>query len=465
MSIRWRLTLWFALVLLVILVISGIVLHTLLQRYLYNDVDNSLRAYSARVHGTFSPETISEPLDYAVIHDRLPPVNEFSSPGIYIQIIDSGGRVVARSDNLGNQELPVSPSLIEKAISGSGSIQTVTAGNNAEVRILASPLYMPGETLILEVARSLEPAEAALGRMRVSLIAGTLLALLLTGVLGAVLVRRTLKPVENITRTARSIEESSDLNRRVDYRGPHDEIGRLATTFDHMIEHLEKAFESQKRFIADASHELRTPLTVIQGNLDLLKRNLNEEDRQESLRAIERQSRRMTKISSDLLLLAEVESGQAVKKEIVSLKGLVFEELERARMQAGNRRVIAGRLEDIQVKGDILRLSQVLGNLVDNALRYTPDGGIITLSVYRSEDWAQLEVADTGIGIAPEHVPCIFDRFYRTDKARARAQGGTGLGLAIVKGIVEQHGGKVEVTSEPGKGSVFKVLLPLKYNG
>ena len=460
MSIRWRLTLWFAGIFLVILIFSGIVLNALLQRYLYDNIDNTLQVYSAKVHGTLHAN-INGPLDYNVIHDSLPSINEFSSPGIYIQLIDRDGNLITKSDNLVNQELPVSPLLIQKGLTGNTDIQTLPAGDNANVRIMVSPLFTPSQTYILEVAQSLKPVDDALRQFRLALIGGAFLALLLTGLLGALLIRRTLRPVEGITRTAQNIEESSNLDRRVGYQGPPDEIGRLANTFDHMIERLNKSFESQKHFIADASHELRTPLTVIQGNLDLLKRDMNEEDRKESLKAIESETRRMTKITSDLLLLAEVESGQSIKPEAVSLNEMIIEELHRARILAGKRRIMADRQEDLTVTGDVYKLNQVLGNLVDNAIKYTTEDGTITLSVFQDDNWARLEVADTGIGIAPEYLPHLFDRFYRVDKARSRNRGGTGLGLAIVKGIVEQHGGKVTVASEAGKGSTFTVWLKL----
>lgn len=232
-------------------------------------------------------------------------------------------------------------------------------------------------------------------------------------------------------------------------------------TFDHMIERLYRVFESQKQFVADASHDLRTPLTVIQGNVDLLKRNLGEADRRESLRAIEAESKRMSKIVDDLLLLAEIESGQIERQEEVSLREIVLEEFKRAQQLAGNREIVIGRLENLSINGDTYKLKQLLGNLTDNAIKYTPEGGTITLSLFQDDDWARLEVADTGIGISPEHLPRLFDRFYRVDKARSRAGGGTGLGLAIVKGITEQHGGKVTVISEPSKGSTFTAWLKL----
>jgi signal transduction histidine kinase len=228
-----------------------------------------------------------------------------------------------------------------------------------------------------------------------------------------------------------------------------------------MIEHLDRVFQSQRYFVADASHELRGPLTVIRGNLDLLKRKLDEEDRHESLNAIERESIRMSKIVDDLLLLAEVESGQLAQKQEVSLGNILSEEVERARSLAGERKIIVKRQEDLAVRGDAQRLKQLLSNLVDNAIKYTPDHGTIILSLFRDDSWARMEVTDTGRGIAPEHLPHIFDRFYRVDKARPRGSGGTGLGLAIVKGIAEQHGGKITVTSQPGKGSTFTVWLKL----
>jgi signal transduction histidine kinase len=326
---------------------------------------------------------------------------------------------------------------------------------------MVSPLFLWNDVLLLEVGQSLKNVDDTMSQVRWAILGGVLVTLVLVGISGGVIVRRALSPVEQITRTAQSIESSSDLSRRVDYNGPKDEIGRLATTFDHMIGHLHKVFESQKNFIADASHDLRSPLTVIQGNLDLLKRNLSDQERQESLRAMEAETDRMGKLVNDLLLLAEVESGHIEQQEMVSLKEILLTELKRAQQLAGDREVIMGQLDDLTVKGATYRLNQLLVNLVDNAIQYTPEDGTITLSLFRDGDWARLEVADTGVGIAPEHLPHVFDRFYRADKARTRASRGSGLGLAIVRGIAEQHGGEVTVTSDPGKGSIFTVWLKL----
>ncbi|NIO69899.1 MAG: HAMP domain-containing protein, partial [Anaerolineae bacterium] len=352
-------------------------------------------------------------------------------------------------------------SLIEQGFAGNVAVQTVSAGGSARVRIMVSPLYLRDEVLLLEVAQSLNHVDTTMSQVRWALLASVLLALALAAVSGGATVRNALSPVSQLVRTARSIEASSDLSRRVGYKGPPDEIGELATTFDHMIEHLDRVFQSQRDFVADASHELRGPLTVIRGNLDLLRRDLSAEDRRESVRAIQQETGRMVKIVDDLLLLAEVQSAQPSQEQKVALKEIVLEELSRAKTLAGDRKIVVDRQEDLVITGDAQRLKQLLANLVDNAIKNTSEQGTITLSLFKDGEWARLEVADTGIGIAPEHLPHLFDRFYRVDKARSRASGGTGLGLAIVKGIAEQHGGKVSATSELGKGSIFSVWLKL----
>ncbi len=461
MPIRWRLTLWFALILSAILILSSVALHILLQEYLISHIDGHLRVYSAQVHGTLNTQEIPEPLDYAVIHSKLPPINEFASPGIYIQLVDSSGGVVVKSNNLGEQELPVNPYIISQGFAGNAIIETVAAGDGASIRVMVSPLYMRDQVLLLEVAQSLNHVASTMSQVRWALLASTLVALVLATVSAGAIIKGALSPVSKISRTAKSIEASSDLSQRVGYSGPRDEIGELATTFDHMIEHLDRVFQSQRYFVADASHELRGPLTVIRGNLDLLKRKLDEKERQESLNAMERESIRMSKIADDLLLLAETESGQLKQKRKVSLKEIVLGELERAKSLAIERKIIVDHKENLVVRGDAQRLRQLLANLVDNAIKYTPDHGTITLSLFKDDSWARMEVTDTGIGIAPDHLPYIFDRFYRVDKVRSRTSSGTGLGLAIVKGIAEQHGGKVTVTSRPGKGSTFTVWLKL----
>lgn len=458
MSIRWRLTLWFALILCVILIIAGAFFYVALARGLTAEVQGDLKVYSARALDALAPYESRQPIDYAAVLSALPSSSEID----FVQLMDSDGDVVVKSEDLGENELPITRELMDEALGGGNGFATLTTDDdNAGFYVKVSTVTLGGQTHFLMVAQSLAGTTNVLGRAGFFLLVSILVILILALISGALLIRRALSPVRRITATARTIESSSDLSRRVGYRGPRDEIGQLANTFDRMIERLEKALQTQKNFIADASHELRSPLTVIQGNLDLLKRNLKEEDRRESLKALEAETSRMSKVVSDLLVLAELDSGQPERQDSVSLREMLQDAQARARQLAGNRQVVVERQEDLWVKGNADKLEQVLSNLVDNALKYTPDGGTITLSLFRNGDWACLAVADTGMGISADDLPHIFDRFYRVDKARSKASGGTGLGLAIVKGIVERHGGRVTVTSEPGKGSTFTVWLKL----
>ena len=461
MPIRWRLTLWFSIIVLSILAATSVLVYFFVSRYLLDEADSNLDSYAAKVHGSILPAKIDGPIDYNVVHSQLPAINAFSSPGVYVQIIDDTGAVVVKSDSLlqMDQELPASAALTTGALQGEAEFETLVASDGTRLRVLATPLYVQDRTLVLEVAQSLNIMDSTMSRLRLSLMGGVLLAVVLVAIAGAVILTRAFQPVRRISSIARDIQESADLTRRVGQTKTADEIGQLSSTFDHMIERLESVFESQKKFIADASHELRSPLTVIRGNLDLIKKHPDKENVSESLKAIESETVRMSKIVSDLLLLAELETGQETKKGRVKLAEAVREEVTRTRALAPTRNVEISRAEDISIDGDGQRVRQLLGNLLDNAVKHTPESSAIFVSLYREGEWARLDVSDTGPGIPPEHIPHLFDRFFRVDKARSRSVGSHGLGLAIVKGIVEQHGGTVSVTSEMGKGTTFTVRL------
>ena len=264
-----------------------------------------------------------------------------------------------------------------------------------------------------------------------------------------------------ITRAARGIEET-DLSRRIDVTS-NDELGRLTETINEMIGRLEKAFERQRQFTADASHELRTPLSVIEAEATLaLRRERSPDEYQKSLESINEEVAYMSSILEKLLMLARADAGKEhVTFNDVDLKGLVTAlapDIEMLTREKGLQFELSVAGEAV-VKGDEIKLKQLLLNLLDNAIKYTAEGKI-SLSLSQINKNAVITVSDTGIGIPAEHQARIFERFYRVDKARSRSEHGTGLGLAIVKYIIETHGGKIEVSSQPGKGSSFTVTLP-----
>jgi len=244
-----------------------------------------------------------------------------------------------------------------------------------------------------------------------------------------------------------------------------DEVDRLAITFNEMLQRLENLFSTQQRFLADVSHELRTPLTIIRGNLALLKQG-DPAANEETLRTIDAESERMSRLLADLLLLAQSDAGASVSNRTpVELDTLLLDVYRQARVMAaardGQLKITLGEEDQALVEGDPDRLKQLLLNLVDNAIKYTPSGEV-KLSLIKHDGQVGLRVADTGMGIPTEDLPHIFERFYRVDKARSREKGGTGLGLSIADWIAKAHGGFIQVESQPGKGSTFTIWLPEK---
>lgn len=247
-----------------------------------------------------------------------------------------------------------------------------------------------------------------------------------------------------------------------------DELDRLAATFNRMLDRLQATFESQRRFVADASHELRTPLTAIRGNVDVLSRQIERAGDlpaglSDGLADLRRESDRMSRLIEDLLLLAKSESlgTELMRDEAVRLDDVAREVAKVGATLATGQRIVVGELAPVELRADRDRLVQVGIILMENAIRHTAPGQPVTIAVFAQDNEARLVVEDSGQGIAPEHLPRIFDRFYRADDSRHRGSGGTGLGLAIAKAIVQAHGGRIGVTSAEGQGSTFTAVLPL----
>ena len=275
--------------------------------------------------------------------------------------------------------------------------------------------------------------------------------------------RKMLKPVDRVSSLAARIS-STNLKERINHQGPDDEIKRLADTFDGMLERLETAFQSQKQFVQDASHELRTPIAIAQTNIEVLemddKATIKDYERLKDI--LKMNLERMSTLSEKLLLLSEAEQGKTSRAavDIAPLLAETISELE-TKAQEKNIRLTTDHVDkNIPVSGDALRLKQVFMNLIDNAIKYNKPGGEVRTSARVDDTKVVIEVKDNGIGISQSDQRRVFERFYRVDKSRSRAQGGSGLGLAIVKKIVEEHGGAASVESSLGEGSTFRVTLP-----
>ena len=287
--------------------------------------------------------------------------------------------------------------------------------------------------------------------------------IILGGIGGYFLSRSMLKPVDRVSSTAARIS-STNLNERIDYQGPDDEMKRLADTFDDMLERLESAFESQKQFIEDASHELKTPIAVAQTNIEVMEmeEKATIRDYKHLLEVLKRSMERMSSLSERLLLLSEGDQPQ-MKWAMVDMATLLDEVAEEARVKAkaaGVSLELEPVSDEVLVRGDALHLREAIINLVDNAIRYNRTGGWVRISTQAENSQVVIQVQDNGIGISQADQQRIFDRFYRVDKSRSRTHGGIGLGLAIIKKIVDDHGGTISVESTLGEGSTFRMSLP-----
>jgi len=467
MSIRRRLTLWYTIILVAVLILFGASLYYLLTFALLNTIDRQLEATAQRIEE--SARMIPSFTLLGMVID-VPDIDIFAGPGLYIQVYDAGQKqITRRSATLGEALLPLDDRVLAATLRGQAQLETRSVGGS-RLRIYTAPITIDGQVQgVVQVGTSLTQVEQTQRQLLVILAVGGAIAVATSAGFGALLAHAALRPIDKITQTALAISHTEDLSRRLEMVGPQDEVGRLASTFNEMLSRLEALFHTQRRFIADVSHELRTPLTAVQGNVDLLGRGAADDPdaRREVLATIDSEVARMSRLVSDLLLLAQADAGVQLKSEPVELDTLLLDVYRQARLMANGVEVRLGHEDQAVVMGDPDRLRQLMLNLVDNALKYTPAGGRVTLSLDRDNEWVRVAVADTGIGIpaealepGPGGLPPIFRRFYRADKEDSQARGGTGLGLAIAYWIAQAHSGRIAVESEVGHGTTFTVWLP-----
>jgi two-component system OmpR family sensor kinase len=477
MSIRLRLTLWYSAVLAVMLIVLGGGIYALLIRNVQSSLDSQLSSTADQILGASRVRSFSNILQV----DVPPDLDMFRAPGVGVVVLDATHNVVQKSQNVGAFSKPFDVLALTKVEVGQTIVQDV-AIDNADVRVLTVPIDVTTDqgyqrVGYLQVAAPLHDVQQSLRQLSTLMVVGGAIGVLAAAFVGAFLARKALEPIDGITQTASDIARGGDLQRRITKPGPPDEVGRLTETFNVMLDRLEGMFKAQQRFTADISHELRTPLTTIRGNVDLLQR-MGGADKA-SIEAIRGETDRMIRLVGDLLLLAQADAGLPIRREPVAIDQLAGEVVRQVQVISGGVKVsLSSDLsEPLCLDGDPDRLRQLLLNLIDNAIKYTPSGGEVKLHVARENGSARLDVSDTGPGIPPEHlqlgpngVPLIFERFYRVEKSRTRAASsgsngrsgsGTGLGLSIAYWIVQAHQGRIDIQSEAGHGTTMTVWLPV----
>ena len=492
-SIRFRLTAWYAIILVLVLVAIGLTLSTMLQRALERDLHARLtdaasevfRQTDAQIRYQVTPEGVVQ----QVVLYKTPQIDSILVSGMGVEVVDFQGNPLFTSGNFLSSA--INGIQIDPTSTSTAVVNLRFTVGKTEVQAVERPIVkyyqLPGSDKVnaltvgaVFVGESRAPLNRTLAvvnrTLRISGIIGVALAI----AIGWLLAGRALSPVERITRTANKIAQDRDsalsLTTRLEVPDTGDELARLSTTFNQMLDRLEESFATQRRFVADASHELRTPLTSIRGNVDVLlrqihaKRPLNDHALAESLDDIQRESARMGRLIEDLLLLARTDSPKterSIRESPVRLDLLARDACRTAEALVNGQRLVLHASTPIEVMGDSDRLTQVMLILLDNALRHTPAGGTVSLTVAPERQsqtgtaGATIEVRDTGEGIPADHLAHLFERFYRVEGARTRASGGTGLGLAIASALVHAHEGTIDVQSAPGQGSVFTVWLPM----
>ena len=456
LPIRWRLTAWYASLLAVALLCFGGGVYIALRIVLYQNLDVNVRDQTDLALSTVKVN----PTTGALSVDPLA-MKDFRSSQHFIRLIGMDRRVI--SDTSPVLGAPVRDAEVASAFSGQSGTETVSADHDTFV-IATAPIRDSRRNIIgvLQTGASRDGVDEDLRNLLLALAVAAPIVLIVAAGGGYLLAGRALAPVAEITRMA-SVIGAADLHARIDLPLPDDELGRLASTFNEMLGRIEDAFERQRRFTGDAAHELRTPLSLMRSQVDLsLARPRTAADYRDALEGIDADLGRLTGLIGTLLTLARSDTGRlTIEPASIDLADTIAVIIEQYSTIAADAGVtLCDASSPAPVVGDDDLLVQVLVNLLDNAVTHTPAGHHVTVGCRPEPQGVRFWVHDQGIGIAPGHLPRIFDRFYRVDESRQRGRGGAGLGLSICRAIIDSHGGRIELTSEPGKGTKVDVLLP-----
>jgi len=399
--------------------------------------------------------------------DGLQNLTHSNNWGAFVVLRDASLQRACVSDNLQERDLPFGPVARQQVRWLHEHLETIEQEEGGPLRLLSYPLVENGHLLgVALVAQELGPLQQTIEELRlIYLVVGPFAIFWLC--LGCwLLAERTIAPIIEVTEAAQGIT-ADNLSRRLPLGQHQDELAQMVACLNQMLDRLDKSFRRVRQFSGDASHELRTPLTILRGETEVtLRWAKTPEEFRDMLTSNMEEIDRMERIIESLLTLAKSEVGElTLEMKELSLSDLVQELYLQSRLLCETKNIEVKLLlevdEEIRIRGDDLRLRQMFLNVISNGLKYTPENGHMELTLAMDNGFARVDIKDSGIGIQAEHLPHIFDRFYRVDKARNRMDGGTGLGLAIVKWIAEAHGGGIAVTSEADKGSSFSVHLPI----
>ena len=453
LNVRWRLTLWYGAVLSGIVAGFGMTAFLMMQHHL-----------SARTDFELDEEVGELALEVRLARDELDLKVQlqrrfFHHAGYDFQVATTDGRLVFCSERLAANPL-VAPGFPPESTSLSATRTLPVLG---ESRVVSQAESGPAGRFVVQAVFPLASNRAQLRALMTVLL--TVGPLAVAGALagGYVLARKALAPVEQMRAAAEHIT-ADRLNQRLDVLNSDDELGRLAQTLNQMIERLQRSLDDMRRFTADAAHELRTPLAVLRTELEVALRSpRTASDYQRVVEVALEETNRLTRLAEQLLVLCRQEAGlRRFESEEVQLDALLQDVTDKARGTAERKGLTldVGPMDSTIVLGDDIQLSQLFFNLLDNAIKYSPEGGTVGIRIEMRDSAVCVVVEDTGVGILPEHLPHLFERFYRADLSRNMESGGAGLGLSICKAIAESHGGQITVESSVGRGTKFRVVLP-----
>jgi heavy metal sensor kinase len=465
-SLKFRLVAWYAGVLTVVFVLLGGLTLLFLRHYLEANLLDAQMRRARQIADTLVARVSRD--GEAALRGQVETLYSPEANDRFIRITRADGGLVyvsGRPPDARFDPLQVPPLATADATQRSStSTRNVPLPGGALLVASRGASGVDGTKYRVEVGTPAAPAEATLGHVLTLLAVGLPVAVCVAVAGGFVLVRRSLEPVQRMARKAEEIT-LHNLSERLPAGHSGDEIEELSVSLNHMISRLQDAVDGSKQFIADASHELRTPLTVMRGELESLAQSPDlAHEMRETLGSVLEEVERLGEIVESLFALSRLDAGEAqapwLRFDLAELAATTAEQMS---LLAEDKHVAVECVSTpgVIVEGDRARLKQVIVNLLDNAIKYTPSGGRVRLSVRREGADAVLDVSDDGVGIPAEALPHVFKRFYRVDDSRSRHQGGAGLGLAIVKSICAAHGAEVEVASTPGKGSTFRIRQPL----